>query len=490
MPERTSTPEVAAAASSTTAPSAAAVRSGASASATGAPPFTPLEQQALEHIWIHTARWLDLAERDGLRVLVRGDGCRLWDARGRVYLDSLAGLYVVNVGHGRREIGDAMARQAGELAYVSAASYTSLPAVQLGEVLAGLTPGDLNRFFFCSGGSEAVETAMKIAKQIQAMRGFPKRYKIIARVGGYHGATFGAMSITSSHNETYFGPFMPGVSFVPSPDRYRRRFGLGGEAEDLACADAIDYEIRAQGAETVAAVIGEPISAANNTHVPSPRYWQRVREICDKHGVLLILDEVINGFGRTGTMFATEKFGVVPDLMTMAKGLSSGYAPIGAVAVRDGLYNEFKQKDVGLAHLLTFGGQAVSCAAALANLDIRRREELPRRTAENGPYLLEQLESLRSHPTVGDVRGSGLLCAVELVQNKETKEPFGWGPAAAAHPFSRRLVAAMDERGLFGRVFMSIQISPPLIITRAEIDRMVAMIDESLTVAEREFGFA
>jgi adenosylmethionine-8-amino-7-oxononanoate aminotransferase len=452
--------------------------------------LTPLEQQALEHIWIHTARWLDLAERDGLRVLVRGEGCRLWDARGRVYLDSLAGLYVVNAGHGRREIGDAMARQARELAYVSAASYTSLPAVQLGDVLAGMTPGDLNRFFFCSGGSEAVETAMKIAKQIQAMRGFPKRYKIIARLGGYHGATFGALSITSSRNETYFGPFMHGVSFVPSPDRYRARFGLAGEAEDLACAEAIDYEIRAQGPETVAAVIGEPVSAANATHVPSPRYWQRVREICDKHGVLLILDEVINGFGRTGTMFATEQFGIVPDLMTMAKGLSSGYAPIGAVAVTDRLYTEFKQKDVGLAHLLTFGGQAVSCAAALANLDILRREDLPRRSAEQGAYLMEQLQRLRAHPTVGDVRGIGLLCAVELVQNTETKEPFGWGPAAAAHPFSRRLVAAMDERGLFGRVFMSIQISPPLVITREEVDRMVALIDESLTVTEREFGFA
>ena len=456
---------------------------------TSAPAMTPVEQQALEHIWIHTARWLDLAERDGLRVLVRGDGCHLWDARGRKYLDSLAGLYVVNVGHGRKEIGEAMARQAGELAYVSAASYTSLPAVQLGDVLAGLTPGDLNRFFFCSGGSEAVETAMKIAKQIQAMRGFPKRYKIIARLGGYHGATFGALSVTSSRNETYFGPFMHGVSFVPSPDRYRPRFGLSGEAEDLACADAIDYEIRAQGPETVAAVLGEPVSAANATHVPSPRYWQRVREICDKHGVLLICDEVINGFGRTGTMFATEQFGIVPDLMTMAKGLSSGYAPIGAVAVTDHLYAEFKQKDVGLAHLLTFGGQAVSCAAALANLDIIRRENLPRRCAELSPYLKERLETLRAHPTVGDVRGIGLLYAVELVQNKQTKEPFGWGPAAAAHRFSRRLVAAMDERGLFGRVFMSIQISPPLVITREQIDRMVSIIDESLTVAEREFGF-
>jgi adenosylmethionine-8-amino-7-oxononanoate aminotransferase len=452
--------------------------------------FAPIERQALDHVWIHSARWLDLAERDGLRVMVRGEGCRLYDAHGRAYLDGLSGLYVVNVGHGRAEIAEAMAKQARELAYVSSASYTNLAAVQLGDVLAGLTPGDLDRFFFCSGGSEAIESAMKIAKQVQAMRGFPKRYKVIARRGGYHGATFGAMSITSSRNESYFGPFMHGVSFVPSPNRYRNDFGIAGEEGDLRCAEAIEQEILTQGPETVAAVIGEPISVSNSNHVPSPRYWQRVREICDKHGVLLILDEVINGFGRTGTMFATEQFGVVPDLMTMAKGLSSGYAPIAAVAVGTRLFEEFKQRDVALAHLLTFGGQAVSCAAALKNIEILQREELPQRSAQQGNYLLGLLEGLRSHPTVGDVRGLGLMCAVELVKDKQTKEPFGWGPAAASHPYSRRVADLMEERGLLTRAFMSIQLCPPLVITREEIDRMVTIVDDSLAVAEREFGFA
>jgi adenosylmethionine-8-amino-7-oxononanoate aminotransferase len=452
--------------------------------------FGPIEQQALEHVWIHTARWLDLAERDGLRVMVRGEGCRLFDAQGRSYLDGLAGLYVVNVGHGRVEIAEAMAQQARELAYVSAASYTNLAAVQLAHVLAGLTPGDLDRFFFCSGGSEAIESALKIAKQVQAMRGFPKRYKVIARRGGYHGATFGAMSITSSRNEKYFGPFMYGVSFVPSPNRYRNDFGIEGEEGDLRCAEAIEQEIRAQGPDTVAAVIGEPVSVANSNHVPSPRYWQRVRQICDEHGVLLIMDEVINGFGRTGTMFATEQFGVVPDLMTMAKGLSSGYAPIAAVAVRAQLFEEFKKQDVALAHLLTFGGQAVSCAAALKNIEILRREQLPQHSAQQGDYLLGLLGRLRSHPTVGDVRGLGLMCAVELVKDKETKEPFGWGPAAASHPFNRRVAELMEERGLLARAFMSIQLCPPLVISKEEIDEMVAIVDESLTVAEREFGFA
>jgi len=455
-----------------------------------APELTPVEQQALEHVWIHTARWLDLAERDGLRVIIRGEGCRLIDAQGRTYLDGISGLYLVNVGHGRAEIGEAMARQARELAYASSATYTSLPAVQLADVLSGITPGDLNRIFLCSGGSEAVESAMKIAKQIQVMRGFPKRYKVIARLGGYHGSTFGAMSITSSRNEAYFGPFMPGVSFVPSPNRYRPYFGLQGEAEDLRCADAVEQEIVAQGPEYVAAVIGEPVSVSNNNHVPSPKYWKRLREICDKHGVLLIMDEVINGFGRTGRMFAAEHFGVVPDLMTMAKGLSSGYAPIAAVAVSDRAFEEFKRNDVGLAHLLTFGGQAVACAAALKNIEILQREHLAERSAEQGNYLLRRLESLRAHPTVGDVRGLGLLCAVELVRDKQTKEPFGWGPAAANHPFSRRVMALMTERGLLSRIFMSIQIAPPLVISKEEIDRIVSIIDESLTVAEREFEFA
>jgi adenosylmethionine-8-amino-7-oxononanoate aminotransferase len=448
-----------------------------------------IERQALDHVWIHSARWLDLAERDGLRVMVRGEGCRLFDAQGRSYLDGLSGLYVVNVGHGRAEIAEAMAKQARELAYVSSASYTNLAAVELGDVLAALTPGDLDRFFFCSGGSEAVESAMKIAKQVQAMRGFPKRYKVIARRGGYHGATFGAMSISSGRNERYFGPFMHGVSFVSSPNRYRNDFGLDGEAGDLACAEAIEQEIVAQGPETVAAVIGEPISVANSNHVPSPRYWQRVREICDAHGVLLIMDEVINGFGRTGTMFATEQFGVVPDLMTMAKGLSSGYAPIAAVAVGARLFDEFKKQDVALAHLLTFGGQAVSCAAALKNIEILRREELPQRSAEHGKHLLGLLDGLRSHPTVGDVRGRGLMCAVELVKDKARKEPFGWGQAAAAHPFCRRVAELMEERGLLTRVFMAIQLCPPLVISREEIDRMVGIVDDSLRIAEREAGF-
>jgi adenosylmethionine-8-amino-7-oxononanoate aminotransferase len=442
-----------------------------------------LERAALDHVWIHTTEWVRIAEQGGLRVFERGEGSTLYDIHGNAYLDGIAGLWVVNAGHGRKEIGEAMAEQAAKIAYVSSASYTTVPAVQLANVLAGITPGDLNRIFFCSGGSEAVESALKIAKQIQAMRGFPRRYKVIGRRGSYHGATFGAMSLTAERKEEYFGPFMYGVFHVPSPNRYRNDFGLEGEAGDIMCADYVEQEILAQGPETVAAVIGEPVSTANGVHIPSPKYWQRLREICDKHGVLLIMDEVINGFGRSGKMFTTEHFGMQPDLMTMAKGLSSGYAPIAAVAVSDKVWEIFKeQADKSLAHLLTFGGQAVATAAALKNIEILQRENLPQQSADKGAYLKEKLEGLRSHPTVGDVRGLGLMCGVELVRNKSAKERWGKGSE-----FLKTVDRLLNEKGMVTRVWDIIHVAPPLVVTHEEIDRMVAMIDESLTEAEAQF---
>ena len=299
-----------------------------------------------------------------------------------------------------------MAEQARQVGYVAASRYTTPVTAQLAETLADLTVGDLSRTHFASGGSEAVETAIKIAKQVQALRGFTKRYKVIARRGSYHGATYGAMSVTSTSSEKYFGPFVPGVSFVPSPNHYRNDFGLEGEAGDAMCAAAIEQEIITQGPETVAAVIGEPISGSSGVHIPSQVYWRAVRDICDKYGVLLIMDEVVTGFGRTGKMFGAEHFGVVPDMATMAKGLSSGYAPIGAVIVRESVFEDFKAPHASLNHLITFGGNPVSAAAATKNLEILVDENLVERSAEAGRYLLDLLERLREHPTVGDVRGA------------------------------------------------------------------------------------
>ncbi|MFN8493628.1 MAG: aspartate aminotransferase family protein [Caldilineaceae bacterium] len=461
---------------------------GAQATAQRTPAYTePVYQQALDHVWIHSGTYLELAEQQGMHVFERGENCTLYDARGDAWIDALAGLWVVNAGHGRQEIADAMAKQAGQLAYVSAANYTSRPAVELAAKLAELTPGDLQRVFFCSGGSEAVETAIKIAKQVQVMRGFPKRYKIIARRGSYHGMTYGAMSLTTGNRtlmERYFGPMMPGVYHVPSPNHYRNDFNLEGEAGDIMCAQWIEQEILFQGPETVAAVIGEPVSSANGVHIPSPKYWQLVREICDRHGVLLIADEVICGFGRTGKWFATEHFGIVPDIMTMAKGLSSGYAPVAAAIVRPSVYEVFMQGENALSHLLTFGGQAAACAAALKNIEIMEREHLIERSAKAGRYLLQGLQKLvETHPTVGDARGLGLLCAIELVQDKTTKVKW-----ARNSDFIKRLHNLVTERHMLTRVWEILHIAPPLVVTDAEIDQIVSILDECLTQVEREFG--
>ncbi len=449
----------------------------------------PIYQQALDHVWIHSGNWAELAEKQGLHVFERGEGIYLYDALGKQWIDGIAGLWVVNAGHGRREIGEAMAEQAGKVAYASAASYTTVPAVQLADTLAELTPGDLSRVFFCSGGSEAVETALKIAKQVQALRGFPKRYKVIARRGSYHGATYGAMSLTTGNRpqvERFFGPLMAGVYHVPSPNHYRNDFDLEGEAGDIMCAKWVEQEILFQGPETVAAVIGEPISSSNGVHIPSPKYWQLLREICDRHGVLLIMDEVINGFGRTGKWFATEHFGVVPDIMTMAKGLSSGYCPIAAAVVRPSVFEIFQNADNTMNHLLTFGGQAVAAAAALKNIEIMQREGLVENAAAVGPYLLDGLKSLvANHPTVGDARGLGLLCAIEMVKDKETKEKWGMGS-----PFTRRINDLVQERGFLARVWDVVHVAPPLVVTREQIDTIIAILDESIGIAEREFGVA
>jgi adenosylmethionine-8-amino-7-oxononanoate aminotransferase len=449
-----------------------------------APAYGEVEQSARDHVWIHQAPWVDIAENDGLYVFDRGEGSTLYDVRGRAYLDGISGLWVVNAGHGRAEIGEAMARQAARLAYASSMTFTTVPAVELAAKIAELTPGDLNRVFFCAGGSEAVESALKIAKQVQAMRGFPKRYKIIARRGSYHGMTYGAMSLTASRNETYFGPFMYGVSHVPHPNRYRSDFGVEGEQADVMAARYVEQEIENQGPETVAAVIGEPVSIAAGLHVPSKSYWQSLREICDRHGVLLIADEVINGYGRTGKMFCTEHYGIVPDIMTMAKGLSSGYAPIAAAVVRDSVYEIFKeQKATPMGHLLTFGGHPVACAAAVKNLEIFAEENLVAQSEEKGRYLGVRLEELRAHPTVGDVRGIGLMWALDLVKSK--KDKTNWGRDAA---FTKLVGDLAMEKGLVGRTWEVMHFAPPLVVSTEEIDRMVAIADEALTIAEREFA--
>lgn len=443
-----------------------------------------LEGSARDHVWIHSATWADMAAKDGLRVFDRGEGIRIIDVQGRSYIDGIAGLWVVNAGHGRTEIAEAMYKQASRLAYASAMNFTTVPATQLASMLAERTPGDLNRVFFAAGGSDAVETALKIAKQVQAMRGFPKRYKIIARRGSYHGQTYGALSLTYAKSEAHLGPFMYGVSHVPHPNRYRSDFGVEGEQADIMAAKAAIQEMEYQDPTTVAAIIGEPISTAAGVHVPGPIYWQMLREACTKYGVLLICDEVINGFGRTGKMFAQELFGIQADIMTVAKALSSGYAPISAAIVSDAVYDVFKEHpDIPMGHLLTFGGHPVAAAAAIKNLEIFDEEKLVDRAAEVGAYLGSKLEQMRSHPTVGDVRGTGMVWALDMVCSKEGRTKW-----AKESGFAKRLTELMMERGFITRTWDVMHFAPPLVATREDIDEMVGIADEALTIAEKEFA--
>lgn len=442
-----------------------------------------LKEAGNKHILMHSYTYQALATDSGKKILVEGNGVIVKDIDGNEYIDALAGLWLVNVGHGRQEIGDAMARQAGTLAYASSTQATTIPAIQLATRLAEITPGDQTTAFFCSGGSESVESAIKIARQYHYHNNQPKRQKVIGRRGSYHGGTYAAMSVSGTRpvSEPFHSPFMPGVLHASPPNCYRCDFRATFPSCDLLCADQIDQIIEYENPETVAAVIAEPISASNGIVIPPDGYWKRLRAICNKHGVLLITDEVINGFGRTGKMFASNHWDLVGDILTMAKGLSSGYAPIGGVMCRPHVMEAF-QGDNKLSHLLTYGGHAVACAAALANLDILEGEGLIDNSAKMGARLLKGLEELRSHPTVGDVRGLGLICGLEIVKDGATKEKF-----SESGEELKALADNLHDRGLLTRAASVISLSPPLCISADEVDRIIDILDGAIGDMEDKF---
>ena len=355
---------------------------------------------------------------------------------------------------------------------------------KLSAKVASLAPDKESRTYFVSGGSEAVETALKMAKQYHKNNGEPTRYKVISRRGSYHGATHACMSLGGGGVAApiHFGPLMPGNIHITQPDGYR---GLCCSADggcNLQCARDLEIAIQHEGPSTVAAFIGEPISAAAGIHVPHPEYWPTIREICDKYGVIMICDEVITGFGRTGKMFATEHWGVKPDIFTVAKALTSGYIPIGAAIASKKVSDAFMGEDATFRHLITFGGNPVACAAGLANLEIMEGEGMVENSAEMGTYMYEQLQTLYEHPIVGDVRGGmGLLCAVELVKDRDTKESF---PAEAK--LSEKIAPLMNEHNLLGRPGNSIYLAPPLCITRDEVDHVVSQVDSVITKLEAQ----
>ena len=436
---------------------------------------------AAEHFWPHSQQAGNMSSETGVQLVTRGKGVWVEDAEGERWFDTLSGLWLVNIGHGRREIADAVYRQMLDLAFSPNDTVSPVTAA-LSAKLAELSQDPRSRVYFTSGGSEANETALKIAKNYHHLNGEPERWKVLSRRGSYHGATLACTSLGrggpgGGSVPAQFGPLVPGNIHVAQVNQYRPEvFGRDGDSA-LECARDVERAILHEGANTVAAFIAEPISAAAGIHVPHPD-WPMVREICDRHGVLLIADEVITGFCRTGRMFAMEHWGVKPDIFTCAKGLTSGYMPIGAAVTSGKVADAFiGEANTTFQHLITFGGNPASCAAALANLQIMENENLAARAAEMGDYFFERLQELRKHEIVGDVRGGkGLLCALELVKNRETREAF---PKEAK--MNELAVKVMRQNRMLGRAGNIIPIAPPLCIDRNEIDNAVERLDSVLT---------
>lgn len=446
-----------------------------------------LQQAVLDHMWMPTQPWSRIAE-DGVRIITEGQGTKLKDIDGVWRYDGSAGLMLVNIGHGRQEVVDAISAQLSRLHYANTFTYGTPDVIRFGAKLASLSPGDLNRVLFVSGGSEAVESALKIAYQYHANRGEPNRTKFIARQGSYHGVSRGALSVGSATilARATWEPILSDTSrFAPQPLLYRDDESSTQDENDVRCAQAIEDIIIAEGPETVVAVIGEPVSLSAGVAVPGDRYWPLVREICDRYGVLLIADEVITGFGRTGKWFAMEHWNVTPDLMTLAKGITSGYWPTGACVATDNVFSAFQGgPETTYAHGFTYGGHPAAGAAGLANAAIMEREDLPGNAARMGKRMLDRLEGLRKHANVGDVRGIGLLCAVELVKDKTTKEPF-----TAIEGAGKMLNDRITERGMLTRAGGNIVLLvPPLTVTEQEVDEMVDIVDAAISDVEAHFG--
>src|SRR6476661_1288827 len=447
---------------------------------------SPFGADAVDNLWLHFSRMGSYTDAPP-PVIVRGEGASIFDDRGKRYLDGLAGLFVVQAGHGRRVLAEAAARQAEQLAFFPLWSYAHPSAIELSHRLAAAAPGDLNRVFFTTGGGEAVETAWKAAKQYFKLIGKPMKTKVISRAVAYHGTTQGALSITSvPAMKAAFEPLVPGTFRVPNTNIYRTPvFGDDPKAFGRWCADQIEQQILFEGADTVAAVFLEPVQNAGGCFPPPPGYFQRVREICDRHDVLLVSDEVICAFGRLGTMFACTKFGYVPDMITCAKGMTSGYAPIAACIVSDRIAEPFWQGQTSFPHGYTFGGHPVSAAVALANLDILEQEKLLQRVLDNEAAFRATLEKLLDLPIVGDVRGDGYFFGLELVKDKATKETFN---ADESEWLLRGFLSkALFEAGLYCRADDRgdpvVQFSPPLIIGQPEFDEIEQILRSVLSEA-------
>jgi adenosylmethionine-8-amino-7-oxononanoate aminotransferase len=446
-----------------------------------------IQDQAKRNLWLHFTR-MSAYENADVPVIVRGAGPYVYDNHGKRYLDGLAGLFVSQVGHGRTELAEAAARQASELAYFPLWSYAHPRAVELAERLASLAPGDLNRVFFTTSGSEAVESAWKLAKQYFKLIGEPARYKVLSRELAYHGTTMGALAITGLADiKPPFEPLPAGGVRVPNTNFYRAPEFVARDYDTFGrwAADEIERAILREGPETVAAVYLEPVQNSGGCFPPPPGYFARVREICDKYGVLLVSDEVICAFGRLGYYFGSQAYGYQPDIITFAKGATSGYAPLGGMIVRDKLMEPFLEGTATFLHGITFAGHPVSSAVALANLDVFEKEDLLGNVRANEAGFRATLEKLLDLPIVGEVRGAGYFYGIELVKDKATRETFDDDESERllrgylSHAlFDAGLVCRADDRG-----DPVIQLSPPLICTQEHFDFIEQVLRATLTEA-------
>jgi adenosylmethionine-8-amino-7-oxononanoate aminotransferase len=469
-----------------------------------------LQQAARDHLWLHFTRMSGY--RDGeVPIIVRGDGCYLEDAHGKRYLDALAGLFAVQIGYSYgEEVGEAAAAQMRELPFYTNWSYAHPRAIELAAEVASLAPGDLNRVFFVSGGSEAVESAWKLARQYYSARGEhhraaiaqapthdydaeraarqtgERRWKAISRNVAYHGTTMGALSINGIPAlRMPFEPLVPEVLHVRNTNRYHRPPAETEEEFTRILLDELEQTIEATGPETVCMVIMEPVQNAGGAFTPPEGYWRGVRELCDRYEILLCADEVITGFGRLGAWFGSERYDIRPDLVTCAKGLSSAYAAIGAVIATDRVMEPFLQDERMYTHGITFGGHPVQAAIALKNIEIMRRERIVEHVAEQQDTVRETLAQLLELPIVGDLRGTGFFYAIELVKDKETRQTFSDEECErllrgflTPRMFEAGLICRADDRG-----DPVIQISPPLIAGQAEWDELVGILGTVLEEA-------
>ncbi|HYZ77563.1 MAG TPA: aspartate aminotransferase family protein [Gaiellaceae bacterium] len=448
-------------------------------------PTIDLQQAARDHLWLHFTR-MGSYKDTAVPVIVRGDGCYLEDTNGKRYLDALAGLFAVNIGYSYGdEVGEAAAAQMRELPFYTNWSYAHPRAIELAAEVAGLAPGDLNRVFFVSGGSEAVESAWKLARQYHAARG-ERRWKAVAHRLAYHGTTLGALSINGiAALRTPFEPLVPDVIHVHNTNRYHRRLDETEEEFTAFLLEDLEGAIEQAGPETVAMVIFEPVQNAGGSFTPPEGYFRGVRELCDRYGILLCADEVITAFGRLGYWFASERYDIRPDLVTCAKGLSSAYAAIGAVVASERLVEPFLEDTRSFMHGITFGGHPVQAAIALKNIEIMRRERIVEGVLEKEEAFRSTLAQLLDLPIAGDLRGDGYFYALELVRDKETRATFSDEECEtllrgflSPRLFERGLICRADDRG-----DPVVQVSPPLVAGQREFDEIVSILGDVLAEA-------